>query len=113
MKRYVIILAGCFAIIGLSSCTTERVVVEKQPVVYTETHTEYVYENPPVERMETMTVAPGSDYAWVRGHWTWMNDRWTWSEGYWQQKPAASSVWIAGHWERTPNGWVWYDGHWS
>jgi Glycine zipper len=40
---------------------------------------------PPVPLPETVVVAPGPDYVWVRGAWVWFGGRWVWHSGYWHR----------------------------
>jgi uncharacterized protein YcfJ len=66
---------------------------------------------PPPPRVETVVVAPGSDYVWVGGEWVW-SDRWVWRGGYWGRPPYGHTVWIGGRSWHDDHGWRYQHGHW-
>src|SRR5262245_45015703 len=69
------------------------VAVEAKPAgpAYTEV---VVTQAPPAKKVEAKSVAPGSGYVWIDGHWAW-------SKGAW--------VWVAGHWVKARAGYVWVE----
>jgi outer membrane lipoprotein SlyB len=73
--------------------------------------TMYVAQPPPPPPVETVTVAPGSDYVWIDGEWAW-NGGWIWVAGHWGYPPYPRAVWVRGYWYRGPHGWGRTAGHW-
>lgn len=78
-----------------------RVGVSTTPVV--------VYQEPPPDQVETVTVRPG--YVWVRGRWDWRGGQWVWIGGRWERE-RANYTWSPGRWERRGNSWHWVEGNW-
>ena len=72
----------------------------------------YVNREPPAERAEVISTAPGRDYAWVKGHWAWRHDDYEWMPGHWQRIEDGRRDWIAGHWSHDRQGWYWVEGYW-
>jgi hypothetical protein len=70
-----------------------------------------VHSQPPPERIETIPVAPGPGYVWIRGHWLWHRERWEWKAGYFERASQPGSMWVSGKWVARGNGWVWVEGH--
>jgi hypothetical protein len=71
-----------------------------------------VTQAPPSVRVETQTIAPGTNYIWTPGYWRWTGTTYVWVSGSWVVRPRATAVWVEGHWVRRPTGWVWIAGHW-
>ncbi|MFI5378617.1 MAG: hypothetical protein ACHRHE_04915 [Tepidisphaerales bacterium] len=71
-----------------------------------------VTEEPPVERVEVIGVAPARDYVWAKGCWVRAGSRWDWREGHWERRPHAAAEWEHSHWERRGGGWVLVEGRW-
>jgi hypothetical protein len=72
-----------------------------------------VHSQPPPERYESVGIAPGPGYVFVRGHWGWRHDRWEWMGGRWEVPARPGNVWISGQWIARGNGWVWMEGHYD
>jgi hypothetical protein len=70
-----------------------------------------VTREPPPDQSEDSGPAPGTEYAWVRGHWVWNGTDWVWRRGHWEVRRAGYQ-WVPGHWVQRPAGWVWIEGHW-
>ena len=68
---------------------------------------------PPAVRVETRTVAPGTDYVWTAGYWRWTGSNYEWVPGSWVARPRPAAVWVEGSWQRRTGGWVWVPGHWQ
>ncbi len=78
-----------------------------------EDHAVYVERDPPPERVEVVTVAPGEGHVWVRGHWQWNGAEYVWIPGHWQRRPHPTAAWREGHWKHVRHGWVWIEGGWD
>lgn len=97
MKKQILLGSLLSAGLGISSCTTERVVVERPappPVVV-------VKPVPPPHK----TVYVDYDYRWKKGKYVPVPGR------YIKVKPGKT--WVPGHWEQTPKGYRWIPGHWK
>lgn len=70
-----------------------------------------VREAPPRPVVETVVVAPGPGYVWVRGHYSWAKSHWVWIRGAWMLPPRPAAVWVEGSWE--PHRRHWIEGHWE
>ncbi|MBS1118246.1 MAG: hypothetical protein H6Q90_474 [Deltaproteobacteria bacterium] len=68
-----------------------------------------VYQEPPQEQVETVTVRPG--FVWIRGRWDWQNGQWAWVGGRWERERVGYTR-QHGHWERRGNAWHWVEGRW-
>lgn len=68
-----------------------------------------VYQEPPPDQVETVTVRPG--YVWVRGRWDWRGGQWVWIGGRWERE-RANYTWSPGRWERRGSSWHWVEGNW-
>jgi hypothetical protein len=89
---------------GVPACVvsgTGTVGVSATPVV--------VYNEPPPEQVEHVTVRPG--HVWVKGRWDWRNGQWVWIDGRWEAE-RSGRVWSQGRWERRGNQWHWIEGTW-
>jgi hypothetical protein len=88
----------------LCGCVRERVVyrtppppaVVAAPVVAPNEVVVSAAPPPPVQ--ETVVVAPGPGYVWVRGAWVW-RDRWIWERGHWTYPPRPGARWRESHYE--------------
>ena len=58
---------------------------------------------PPAEFEEDMSISPGPEYEWVKGHWRWNGSEWVKANGYWTKKPHDSTEWEPGYWK-------WHEG---
>lgn len=105
-------LAGCVEAPPPVTTTTEvtRTVTTTGPGPVT--REVLVTRAPPVVRVETQTVSPGSSYVWTRGYWRWTGADYVWVPGSWVVRPRVTAVWVEGHWMRRSDGWVWIAGHW-
>jgi hypothetical protein len=72
-----------------------------------------VRSQPPPERYESVGIAPGPGYVFIRGHWGWRHDRWEWIGGRWDLPSQPCRVWISGQWVARGGGWVWAEGHYD
>jgi len=70
-----------------------------------------VPQAPPPPLAQTVVVAPGPGYVWIRGEWVW-NGTWLWRAGYWAYPPYPRAVWVPPYWHRGPHGWYCRPGHW-
>ena len=119
MKLHIWLLGVAFALIGCVAepppppVTTTTVTREVTTTTGTPTDEVLVTQAPPAVRVETQTVAPGSNYVWQRGYWRWTGTRYVWVGGTWIARPSVRAVWVEGHWVRRPRGWVWVAGHWQ
>jgi len=96
MKKQILLGSLLFVALGISSCTTEQVVVERPPappavVVKPETHPHKIY-------VDYEYRWEGGKYVLVPGH-------------YIKERPGKT--WIPGHWEQKPKGYKWVTGHWK
>jgi WXXGXW repeat (2 copies) len=111
------VLAGCTVVEPAPTVTTttevRREVVTTAPGMRPVTREILVTRAPPVVRVETRTVSPGSRYVWTRGYWRWTGVNYEWVPGSWIERPRPAAVWIEGGWMRRPGGWVWVAGHWE
>ena len=73
--------------------------------------TTYIQQAPPPPPAETVVVAPGPGYVWVRGEWVW-NGGWFWVGGHWTYPPYPRAVWIGGRCWHDDRGWHNSRGHW-
>jgi WXXGXW repeat (2 copies) len=71
-----------------------------------------VDEPPPGPRLELVPVCPGSDYCWIRGHWSRSMGVWKWIPGAWVHRPGPGAFWINGQWARHGRNWIWLEGYW-
>ncbi len=71
-----------------------------------------VDEPPPGPRLELVPVSPGSDYFWIRGHWTRSTGVWKWIPGAWVHRLRPGAFWIDGQWARHGRNWIWLQGYW-
>jgi hypothetical protein len=72
-----------------------------------------VNEAPPPPKVETVGIAPSSNYDWVAGRWAYRDSAWNWVPGSWQPRPRPNAAWIPGHWDQTDHSWTWTPGHWE
>jgi len=93
------------AVLLLSSACVVRVV---EPVV--PLGAEIVTVAPPGDQLEIVTVAPGPNHVWIKGHWAWRG-RWVWEAGFWEVVRPGHR-WVDGHWTAHRHGWAWVPGHW-
>ena len=68
---------------------------------------------PPATRNETVPRSPGTEYIWIRGHWSWHQGRWDWTNGHWELFARPGSVWVPGKWVKMNSQWGWIDGYYS
>lgn len=68
---------------------------------------------PPPERVEMITVSPGSGYTWQPGYWRWDNGEYSWVAGRWAQIEPGYTHWVPGHWREKHHRWHWVEGHWA
>jgi hypothetical protein len=115
LSFYLLVLAP-LALVGcaeepttVTTTTTTREVTTTGPVG----REVLVTQAPPVVRVETQTVAPGSGYIWTSGYWRWSGSNYVWVPGTWVMPPRLGVVWVEGHWVRRSGGWVWIAGHWQ
>jgi hypothetical protein len=71
----------------------------------------YIERRPPPNRVEVVTVAPGREYVWVRGHWRWAGGDYDWVPGRWARIEHGRR-WQEGRWRHHKQGWYWIEGHW-
>ena len=106
--------AGCASEPTVTTTTTEvrqeSVQTQGDRVVGREV---VVTRTPPAVRVETRTVAPGTDYVWTTGYWRWTGSNYVWVPGSWVARPRPAAVWVEGSWQRRTGGWVWVAGHWQ
>lgn len=102
-------LAAAALALACAGCAPRRVVVVERPEPVAAEEV-VVVEQPPVERVEVIEVAPAG-HVWVKGHWRWHRGGWVWEPGHWERE-RLGFVWEPGHWERRPRGWLWIEGHW-
>jgi hypothetical protein len=71
----------------------------------------YLDREPPPERVEIITAAPGDEHIWIKGHWVWAANRrdYEWSPGHWQRLELGER-WAPGHWVREQRGWYFVEG---
>ncbi|MBI3272199.1 MAG: YXWGXW repeat-containing protein [Planctomycetes bacterium] len=68
---------------------------------------------PPAPLVEPAPPPPGSDAAWLPGHWTWNGRAWRWSPGMYVRAPYPSRTYAPGFWTPGPGrNWVWVPGCW-
>ncbi len=72
-----------------------------------------VSQAPPPPQAETVVVAPGPGYVWVRGEWIWNGGTWVWVGGRWVLPPYPHACWVGPHWEHRTYGWHRVPGHWG
>src|SRR5215467_8720568 len=83
-----------------------------RPATAPRTEVVYVQREPPPERVEIISAAPGDDHVWVRGHWAWRanrNDN-EWVPGHWQRVELGQRTWVPGHWVHEQRGWYFEEG---
>jgi WXXGXW repeat (2 copies) len=107
MNRTLALLA--LALIALTGCVTERVVVHERPAPPGPT----VYREPPAVVREVVTVAPGPTHVWIDGHYVWRRNDYVWVPGHWAQPPRPRAAWVPGVWLRIGGGWSWREGYWQ
>jgi hypothetical protein len=73
---------------------------------------EYARREPPAERVEVISNAPGPDYVWVKGHWGWRRDDYEWIAGHWAVPERGFREWVPGRWEHDRSGWFYVEGRW-
>jgi hypothetical protein len=73
----------------------------------------YVKSVPPPDAAEVVTVAPGPDYVYVRGHSEWNGSHYVWAAGRYLRQPYPRAVWVEAHWQSSPRGCYWQPGHWG
>jgi len=71
----------------------------------------YVNSGPPAPLVDTVVVAPGPGYVWIRGAWAW-DRRWMWRTGYWVRPPRPGAVWIQPYYGYRGGHHVWHRGYW-
>ena len=75
------------------------------------TGTVVIQQAPPPPPVETMVIAPGPGYVWVRGEWVW-NGSWFWVGGHWAYPPRPHAIWVEGRAWHDHYGWHHDRGHW-
>jgi hypothetical protein len=73
---------------------------------------EYVRVRPPGARVEVIAASPGSDYAWVQGHWAWRRNEYAWEPGHYVRIERGYRQWVSGHWAHDRHGWYYVEGRW-
>ena len=97
MKNQFLVVPILFVALAFSSCTTERVVVERPappPAVV-------VKPAPPPHK----TVFVEYEYRWRNGQYVLVPSH------YIKAKPKKT--WVPGHWNKKDQGYVWVQGHWK
>ena len=108
--------AGTLALVAASSllmtgCVVrERRVYHHAPPAYVSTEVT-VTEAPPPMVVETVTVAPGPGFVWIRGGWVWRN-HWVWERGHWANPPRPGAIWVDPHYEYRHGAHVFICGGW-
>ncbi len=72
----------------------------------------YAHRGPPVERVEVISVSPGRDQVWIKGHWAWRGGDYDWISGHWSAPERGYREWIPGRWEHDRHGWFYVEGRW-
>jgi YXWGXW repeat-containing protein len=72
----------------------------------------YVSRQPPVERVEVISVRPGAAHVWIGGHWDWRESDFIWIGGRWEEPRPGYRTWVPGRWAHDRNGWYFIEGHW-
>jgi hypothetical protein len=72
----------------------------------------YVSRQPPVERVEVISVRPGPAHIWIAGHWGWRESDFIWIGGRWEEPRSGFRTWVPGRWAHDRHGWYYIDGHW-
>jgi len=96
-----------------SGCVVrERVVYRPPPPALVAGPDEVVVSAPPPPPIqETVVVAPGPGYLWVRGGWVW-RDRWVWQPGRWAYPPRPGARWRENRYEVRHGVRVYVGGGW-
>src|SRR6266704_6147859 len=101
-------LVGCAGEPTTVTTTTTREVTTTGPAA----REVLVTQAPPVVRVESQTLIPGSGYVWTPGYWRWTGTDYVWVSGSWVMPPQPTAVWVRGQWVHRSGGWVWIPGHW-
>ena len=74
----------------------------------------YADREPPPKGLEDIPPAPGSNFAWVGGHWRWRehDGDFEWVHGRWAKPPGGAHEWVPGSWSYDQYGWYYLEGHW-
>ena len=72
----------------------------------------FVAGTPPPVVVETIGVATGPEFVWIRGHHHWTGSAYAWEAGRWERRPRPGAQWHDGQWVHHSRGWYWKDGHW-
>ena len=96
MKKNILFGSVLILALGISSCTTERVVVERPAdppavVVKPESHPHKIY-------VDYEYRWQGGKYVLVPGHYI---------------KERRGKVWVPGHWAQKQKGYQWVPGRWK
>ena len=94
----------------ISSCTTKRTVVVREPAPAVRSEVVVVQKAPPAPKTVVVKRC-GPNKIWISGHWKWNGRKYVWKRGHCERK-RKNKVWVAGHWSKTPRGWKWTPGHW-
>ena len=73
----------------------------------------FMLTEPPAERVEVISEAPGREYVWVRGHYIRIGNEYAWREGHWERPAGTYRSWVPGRWEHERRGWFYVEGHWA
>ena len=97
-------------VLGLASAGLPACMVSGSGTMRVSATPVVVYNEPPAEQEEEVTVRPG--YLWVKGRWDWRNGKWDWIGGRWEAE-RGGQAWSQGRWERRGNQWHWIEGSWT
>jgi hypothetical protein len=111
MTKLIVLAAALLFKLAPLAAHTHTVVVEE---VVPTTQVVVVNEAPPAPIVEQACPCPGSNYAYVEGHWEW-NNQWVWKTQQWVIKPHSGACWEPAHWHWSHHhhGYVWEAGHWK
>jgi hypothetical protein len=71
-----------------------------------------VNQQPPAEKTEEKTSAPGFGYIWVAGYWDYLDGNYVWRPGRWVQgKPDYE--YVRARYEYDGKTWVFHRPHWK
>src|SRR5579859_1454126 len=109
LKSLLLATAGAML---LSGCVVRERVVYRQPPPAVAPDEVVVTSDAPPPIVETVVVAPGPGYYWVRGEWVWRG-RWVWAPGRWVYPPRPGAHWRAAHCEVRGGARVYIRGGWA
>jgi YXWGXW repeat-containing protein len=72
----------------------------------------FITREPPVERVEVVSVRPSEESVWIGGHWYGRGNSYVWTPGRWQRPDAGTKEWENGKWVHEQRGWYYSEGHW-